>query len=100
LDTGPGGVGSRSSAKPSNRQAAGEDLAALPLPLGHGLTTTSDRHAHLRPRNFTERGLSKLEVDLSSHEAPVLKLPPRSDSPRDVGHNLRIGLKESFGDGR
>jgi hypothetical protein len=36
-----------------------------------------------------------LEVDLSSGEAPVLKLPPRGDSTGEGGHNLSTELKES-----
>jgi hypothetical protein len=41
-----------------------------------------------------------LEVDLSSGEAPVLKLPPRSDAPGEVGHKLGTKLKESVEGGR
>ena len=79
---------------------AGGGIAQLAMILGHSHTTTSERYAHLRPGNFTERELSMLEVDLSSGEAAVLKLPPRSDSAGEVGHNLGTKLKESAGDGR
>jgi len=79
---------------------AGGAIAQLAMILGHSHTTTSERYAHLRPGAFTDRELSMLEVDLSSGEAAVLKLPPRSDQPGDLGHDLGTEPKESAGDGR